>query len=191
MGEDEWKRHVRKLWKEAKAKAPELGSKWHEAIQAYLEEKKYVRFPEAKTGALVKGFIKETKIRPIAIEETFSKRVAACGYGGRIDLKTSWEGGEHDIAYVDWKTQGKPLDKLAVYEDMGIQLVACAMGHGGGRGGASDPLAVDLVSVLVSTVEPAIKVHVWPAEHYPRMYRKFLIRLFVWYDERNFWNGPE
>jgi hypothetical protein len=182
MTEVEWKRHVREIWKSDSKAAADLGSKWHNAVERWLQGRKWVRFPDTETGRLFKDWCASVQLEPLEIEQTFCSDF---GYGGRLDFYGWWNptGEEERLVYIDWKTQGKPKGKITYYTDMGVQLAACAAGHGDGHYWTDWP-CLDLVSVIISTVEPHVEYKIW--DDGDILFGRFLTRLDLWADENNF-----
>lgn len=98
------------------------------------------------------------------------------GFGGRIDLHGRWGVSQKPFT-LDFKSQGKPYNKIRFYPEMAIQLSANAAIAG--------KLDGDLVSFIFSTVEPgSYKTKIWGDNHY--WFQRFLNRFLVWKDENKY-----
>jgi len=179
--------HVKKTiiceWKENMSAAAELGTKVHDAIEGMtVDDDSWVGTDMEPYCLAVRDWMEKNIINNHIPEACFAHPL---GFGGRVDLYGEW--GKRQRPFVlDYKTQGKPGDKMVFYPDMAIQLAANAAGVGSLDG--------DLISVLLSTVEPGeLRYKCWgddPKRNNEYWLARFINRCRVWADEKNYWPVP-
>lgn len=157
------------------AKAADLGSAVHSAIEVYLQTGEPPENPDIlRLFEPVRLWIDE-HVERVALVETVAVH-AACGFAGRIDLVAklketgSW-------AVIDFKTQKMKPDRKGVYqaafyETWPLQLMAYlralnAMGECTRR-------LEDIASVVINSVEPTpVQVRIWPREEQESYWQAF------------------
>lgn len=178
----EWKARLKKELKIEMGKSAELGQKIHSAIEKTIKRQDAMWTEEFQdTCMAVLNLIHNHNIKVVEAERSFANY--DLGFGGKIDLVCEVDGG---AAVLDWKTKdtkGKEINKIRLYNDVPMQLSACA-------NGIWKPTA-KLYTVIVSRDEPGVVSEPILWEDNEKYWKGFQSAQILWCMDNNYnpWTG--